>query len=122
MKDTRFVYRPGRTYPFAPPETSLRNKNFTTQQDIYSLGLIIYFVFFDSFLLPLSEGTLDRLFCRGEHLERLLLAPERVEMYCYESVGKVILSLVLRMIAEEGKRAQLGWILIIIRKLFTFCK
>lgn len=56
--NARFAYSPGRTHPFAPPETSLRNKDFSAQQDIYSLGLIIYYIFFGSFLLPLSEHTL----------------------------------------------------------------
>lgn len=38
----KYIYSPGRTFPYAPPETSSRMENFTSKQDMYSLGIIIH--------------------------------------------------------------------------------
>jgi serine/threonine protein kinase len=38
----KLVYAPGRTFPYAPPETTCRLENFSSQQDMYSLGVIMH--------------------------------------------------------------------------------
>lgn len=37
---------PGRSFPFCPPETTLRSEGFTSAQDIYSLGVILLQMWF----------------------------------------------------------------------------
>jgi len=42
----KFIYRPGRTFPYAPPETSQRISRFTNQQDVFSMGVLAYELLF----------------------------------------------------------------------------
>jgi serine/threonine protein kinase len=40
------LHVPGRTFPYAPPETTLRQEGFTTAQDVFSLGVILMQMFY----------------------------------------------------------------------------
>lgn len=57
-------YSPGRTFPYAPPETSIRNDNLTSQQDMYSLGMIVSKLLLDSFPFVCSEEKTKQLYQR----------------------------------------------------------
>jgi serine/threonine protein kinase len=58
----RFVYSPGRTFPYAPPETSSRFDNFSSQQDMYSLGIIMHQLLFGSFPFICHQDTHKKLY------------------------------------------------------------
>lgn len=62
MTSGRFAYSPGRTFPYAPPETSLRVAHFTSQQDMYSFGVILYQMIFGGFPFTCHPETHKQLY------------------------------------------------------------
>jgi serine/threonine protein kinase len=76
-----FVYAPGRTFPYAPPETSNRIDKFSSQQDMFSFGVIMFQFLFNSFPLNCSESVLKTIYKSKEYTERIFLAPEKAEYY-----------------------------------------
>lgn len=69
------AYSPGRTFPYAPPETSQRVTDFTSQQDMYSLGVIIYQLIFGCYPFTCSSDTFKQLYRDRTFSERMMLAP-----------------------------------------------
>jgi eukaryotic-like serine/threonine-protein kinase len=89
----RFLYSPGRTFPYAPPETSTRLAPFSSQQDMYSLGVILHQLIFADFPFTCHQDTHKLLYRTGSYTQRLLLAPERAEDYGQAELMAVLMNL-----------------------------
>lgn len=93
----KFIYSPGRTFPYAPPETSLRLDGFTSQQDIYSLGVIMHQLIFGTFPFTCSQDTHKKLYQDNSYMGRIMLAPERGNYYGQADYLAVVMNLVLKL-------------------------
>ena len=81
-------YHPGFTFPYAAPEVylnliiSTKQKQylqFTQKQDIYSFGMLMYEVLFDTRMTQASHEKYKKIYVRCELKEREFQAPERLE-------------------------------------------
>lgn len=115
----RLPYSPGRTFPYAPPETSIRNDSLSSQQDMYSLGMIVSKLLLDCFPFACSEERTQLLYQRREYASRIFFAPERLEDYGHSAFMSVVLWLVLKLVdPEERLRPFPLWAHLITKKLF----
>ena len=57
-KGPGFKYNPGKTYPFCPPEVFSRSNDLTSQQDVFSLGIIAFKMMFGWYPIGCSESLL----------------------------------------------------------------
>ena len=53
----KWSYCPGRTFPYAPPETSIRNFDLGSQQDVFSLGMLALFLLLGQAPINCSDHT-----------------------------------------------------------------
>ena len=115
----QFIYSPGRTFPYAPPETSSRYDNFSSQQDMYSLGVIMHQLLFGTFPFECHQDTHKRLYQEKTYNERILLAPERAELYAQLDFSTLLMNLTMKLLnCDEKRRPYPVWAHIIIKKLF----
>lgn len=112
------AYSPGRTFPYAPPETSLPVQSFSSQQDMFSFGVILYQVLFGALPITASPDTHKLLYRQGNYNERVMLAPERVGDFGQAKVMEVLMVLACRLMDAEGRRPYPVWAHLIIKKLF----
>lgn len=112
------AYSPGRTFPYAPPETSLRVHSFTSQQDMFSFGVMLYQVLFGALPFTASSDKHKIMYRQGNYSERVMLAPERVGDYGQAEVLEVLMGLACRLMDAEGRRPHPVWAHLIIKKLF----
>ena len=70
-----FRYNPGKTLPFAPPEIFSRSKDLTSRQDIFSLGVIAFKLFFGQYPINCSESVLEKVYSKRVYEERMFAVP-----------------------------------------------
>lgn len=70
-----YQYSPGLSFPYSSPEVLLRAKDFGFEQDIYSLGVILFQMLFGSTPLRCSNSEFISIYKGKVHHQRLLFAP-----------------------------------------------
>ena len=73
-------FKRGYTFPFCSPEYFERNKNFSSKQDIFSLGMIIWRLIFNDYPFFASNEAKDS-YKDKSYMKKIMLAPERGEGY-----------------------------------------
>lgn len=113
-----FRYSPGKTYPYAPPETSSRKDSFSSQQDVFSVGMLLFRLVFGYLPLNLSDRSFERLYRRGEYLSRIMLAPEQGEHLASREFMNLAVGLIFKCLQpEEQMRPLPMWLHILLTKL-----
>lgn len=116
----KFRYNPGKTLPFAPPEVFSRSNNLTSKQDIFSLGIIIFKLFFGYYPINCSDSVFEKIYSKGTFMERMFFAPEQIEDVGNIELLSVICLLVFRMLDnKEELRPNPTWTHILMKKLLA---
>ncbi|KAL4456275.1 hypothetical protein ABPG74_014236 [Tetrahymena malaccensis] len=113
-------YKPGRTLPYTPYCDSRDRQTSYKNFDIFSFGMILSEIVFDTFPVDFKRGALEKLeqkFQRGEIRGRLTKNYQR--HFGPKHVIDLIRCLVFRCIDEKENRPQIEWIILIVKTLQT---
>ena len=116
--DCRYIYSPGRTFPYAPPETSIRNYDLSSQQDVYSLGVLCFRLLTGQLPLTCSPETTEKTYIEGTYMSRVFFAPEQGEYFGSWDLVKILITLSLNMMSFQEKLRPLPiWLHIVLNKI-----
>lgn len=84
-------FRPGTSLPYAPPESFSSNETtFNDRMDVFSFGMLMYELIFDTFPFEYSRSKLDILrkrYAEKNYANYFILSPEKVETDGYRYVS-----------------------------------
>ncbi|KAL4504362.1 hypothetical protein ABPG72_009808 [Tetrahymena utriculariae] len=113
-------YKPGRTLPYTPycdnRDRNASYKNF----DIFSFGMILSEIVFDTYPVDFKRGALHKLeekFSRGDIRGRLIKNYQR--HFGPKHIIDLLHCLIFRCIDEKDNRPQIEWIILIVKTLQT---
>lgn len=113
-----FRYNPGKTVPFTAPEVYSRTDDFSSQQDIFSLGVIAFKLIFGSYPFRCSDKMTERSFKEKNYMDCVFLAPENAEDLGNVNLYNILMMVVTRLLsAREESRPTPSWVHLMFKKI-----
>ncbi len=94
-KDFRYI--PGKTAPFTAPEVYSKSDDFSSQQDIFSLGVIAFKLIFGSYPFRCSDKMTEKVLKEKNYMDYVFLTPENAEDLGNMNLYNLLMILVARL-------------------------
>ena len=113
-------YKPGFTIPYSSPEIFYNeNHHFTTKSDVFSLGVMMFEILYNTFPYDIFEDTeyIDNIM--ESYLQKWYFAPEEFEMFGDLTVLRIMNGIISKCLAPiPSNRPELDWLALIIKQCF----
>jgi len=84
--------------PFTAPEVYTRSDDFSSLQDIFSLGVIAFKLIFGSYPFRCSDKVTEKIFKEKNYMDCLFLVPENAEDLGNVNLYNLLTILVTRLL------------------------
>jgi serine/threonine protein kinase len=110
--------------PYSAPENYTPQPHYDSKNDVFSLGVIMYELFFGKYPFYLHDEDLRRLvYSTGTYQEYWFEAPEEALPNGDPLVMPTLYSVMLQCLREDPRdRPELEWIALLFREFIEFLK